>query len=115
MDDWSVTMMDFDDCAKVIVAPRWLAPLAIWATRKLGERRVLGWCAHLPHSRERLGLMVLIPKYTTITSDRKHCLLMQPDWKQWSVYRALTPLQEWGWHGITVDHGTLYIGPGRNV
>lgn len=102
---------EFHESAVLFSAPRWLVPFMRWFTRRLGPKRTLNLFIWLPRlNRRRLGLTIVDPNYSIITSDCRHCLFMPP-WPQWSVYRALTDLQRFGWHGFEADLGTHYRSP----
>ena len=106
-----MTELHFDDSAIVHIAPRWLAPAYIWLTNKIGAQRVLRFFAIIPAKRKRIGLCVFGKSGTTITPDRRHCLLMKPEWQCWAIYRATSDVQRYGWHGISVETPAVYVSP----
>ena len=65
------------------------------------------WFTWLPRSRRPLGLAVFSPELCTIIDDGRHCLVQAKSFPQWTLYRALTDLQRFSWHGLTVD---LHLG-----
>lgn len=102
-------LLAFDDCQLVHQAPRWLAPVYIWLTLRIGEQRVLRFFARLPTSKKRIGIFVCGKVGTTISPDLNHCLVMRAEWKMWLIHRATSDLQRYGWHGLQFDAGTTYV------
>lgn len=81
-------------------------------TKRFGEQRVLRACARLPRlNRKVLGLTILDPAQCVVSADRRHALFQPQQWPQWTVYRALTDLQRFSWHGLEVDVDMTYRSP----
>lgn len=85
---------------RVLVVPRFLFKPAYWLLQQLGIPRVL-WLARFLPSNRGLGYTCYGKEGVHFDSDRRHCLLLRPDWQHISITRALTEFQRLHWHGYS--------------
>lgn len=96
-------LYDFTGCSATVVrAPRFIAPLLCWLTKRIGAHRVLAVCRYLPSWHKDGGLCSFGKDACTITPDGRLCLTMKPEWGLWLVTRALNDFQAQHWHGVTL-------------